>query len=123
MTPWTFRTYNDWMKIGQQLAPILDGKLYQATVQPFKRRRTNDQNALMHVLIRDLALFTGHTEARMKEIVKKRYAPIVAEQIADQFEDMPMDTSAMNTEVASAFIERLYQLGAEIGCVFSEPKT
>lgn len=121
MTPWTFRSYNDWMRIGQQIAPILDGELFQVEVKRFKAKRTLRQNAKIYPMLRDLALFTGYTEQQTHDICVKMFAPIVERQIGDQYVKVHIGTSEMTKEQASEFIERLYQLGSEIGVVWNEP--
>lgn len=121
MTPWIVRDYNAWMTIGQQLsATAFDGRAWQVTVKEFKRDRTLDQNAKCHAMLRDLALFTGYTEKQMKDIAKAEFSPIVHRQIGMKKYGVPKDTSDMTVDEMSAFIERLYQLGTEIGVQWSE---
>lgn len=90
------------------------------SVRPFQSFRNLDQNAKCHAMIRELAEWTGYAEREMKEILKAKVGPmkIVNVGMGDIYH--PKGTSEYTIQEMSDFIERLYQLGAEIGCVFSE---
>ena len=106
----------DWLV--DQVPPWLD-KPYTVSVEPFKRPRTNPQNAKIHAMIRDLALHTGYTEAMMKEIVKAQFAPLRAVVLNGKEVSIPKGTSDMTVDECGDFIERLYELGAELSCGFT----
>ncbi len=101
--------------------PEWDGKPYTVTIEPFKRPRTNPQNAKLHAMIRELAQHTGYTEKEMKDVAKAAYYPSKHLKRPGHQPTkyvVPKSTAELNVEEASEVVERLYQLGAEIGCVF-----
>ena len=92
---------------------------YQITIRRFKRDRTLDQNAKLHAMIRTLAEHCGYTESAMKDVLKVQFAPIVVSTIPGLGEvERPKGTADMNVEEMSEFMERIYQLGAELGVTF-----
>lgn len=98
------------------------------SIRPFESVRSIDQNAKIHVMIRALAEHTGYSENEMKLIVKSQYGPYKRVYVKHKDEattsplsrEIPKSTTEYTRPECSDFIERLYQLGAEIGCTFSE---
>lgn len=119
MTPWIIRDYNGFVGIAQQMSGsglFTEGKAWQVTVKPFERDRTLAQNAKIHAMIRDLALFTGYTEKQMKDICKAQFAPFVERKIGENVVHTAKGTSEMTVLEMSNFIEALQALAADIGC-------
>lgn len=118
------RSRNDFYRFVDEVSNQLGEqyeKPYTVTVKRFHRPRTNDQNAKAHAMIRELALHCGYTEAAMKDVLKTEFGPIQVFQVGTRIVDAPKGTSDYTVEELSAFIEQLYQIGAEINCAFTEP--
>ena len=96
------------------------GRPLQLEVKPFKRNRTLSQNAKIHSMIRDLSMHTGYTESEMKEIVKSAYGPTKCDVIGGEEVAYTKPTSQYDVEEMASFVERLYQLGAELDVTWSE---
>jgi hypothetical protein len=98
------------------------GKPLTISVRPFQSFRNLDQNKKCHAMIRELAEFCGHSEKEMKRIVKAHFGPYKVVELPASVvpKPIPKGTSEYTIQEMSDFIERLYQLGAEIGCQFSE---
>jgi hypothetical protein len=127
MQPWIIYDRNALVSIADQLAGagFFTGKPIQVTIKHFKRDRTLDQNAKVHAMLRDLALFTGYSERQMKDICKQQFAPFVERQLGTKYNELrvhtPKGTSEMNVEEMSNFIDALHALGAELdGFEFSD---
>ena len=90
------------------------------SIRKFESIRSIDQNSLIHVLIRQLAEHTGHSENEMKGILKAMFGVMETVEIGCNKAINPKSTTKYTHQECSDFIERLYQLGAEIGCTFSE---
>lgn len=116
------RTRDDLDNFADQAARdgILTGQPLTVTLTKFYRPRTLDQNALMHVLFRQLAEHTGHTEAEIKDYFKAEFGPSKAIEIAGAIKVIPMGTSEYKLDQCNAMITRIHQVAAECGCKLEE---
>ena len=117
------RNHDDLVKFCSRVATQLGtdfGKPYTVSIAKFKRPRSLEQNKKLHAMLRELALHTGYTESMMKEICKANFGPIAVYQVGNRIVDAPKGTSDYTVEEMADFVESLYQLGAEIGVVFSD---
>lgn len=106
---------------------VLDGKPMTVSIRKFHRPRTVDQNKKLHAMFRDLAEHTGYSESNIKDYFKAEFGPTMAlnlPKIDDTADygpvNVPKGTSRYTVQEMSAMVERVYQVGAECGCVFSE---
>ena len=95
-------------------------KPYLISAKVFKPPRTNPQNAKLHAMFRDLSAHTGFSEQEVKDWLKLEYGPKKVVQIGDTVKSIPKGTSEYTREEFSDFIDRVFQVGAEIDCVFLE---
>ncbi len=111
---------NSWVyRVCEQLGDNFD-KPYTVTIQKFHRPRTTDQNAKVHAMFRELARFTGHSEADVKDYIKAEFGPTRQVKIGKYTNQVPAGSSTWNVETCSMIIEELYRIGAEIGCEFTD---
>lgn len=96
-------------------------KPLEVIVKPFRAKRSLDQNAKMHVMIRELADHIGYSQTELKDYLKSEYGPTKTIQIGDKQRVIPMSTAEYNRAEAAEIIEILYMLGAECGYAFQEP--
>lgn len=95
-------------------------KPYLIEFKRYKPPRTCEQNALMHVLWRDVALHVGRGEDEIKEIFKHKWGPQKLVTAGNMEMYVPMSTTDYTHEECSNMIERIYQVGAEWGVEFTE---
>ena len=119
-TRWVVRTAYEIVEIGQHLHGRMNGKPHTLTLEAFKRPRTNDQNAKLHAMIRDLAIHTGHAESDIKEYLKDEFGFHKSIEIGGKERSIPKGSSEWSVEECSMMIERLYQIGAECGCTYQK---
>ena len=112
------RTRNEFLNVADRLAPELDGKPYQVTVKPFQRDRSLDQNSKFHAMLRELAAHCGYTESEMKDWAKAELGLTKLIQIGERTIEVPLPSSEYTVDQFGDLIERIYQVGAEVGCVF-----
>lgn len=112
------RTKADLLHMVDKVVPTLDGKPYTLVIKPFHVPRSLDQNKKMHAMIGELADFCGYSRNRMKEIVKNEFGPKEVVEVGQRVVDITKGTSDYDVHEMSEMIERLYQLGAELGHVF-----
>ena len=91
-------------------AGLLDGTPKTITLQPFKRPRTLDQNAMMHVMFRELASHCGYTESEIKEYFKQEHGYTKTIEISGKITEIPKPTSEYNVEECTLMI---YQFKTE----------
>ena len=112
------RTRNDCLRYVQEWWKFGDGKPYTLELKPYKALKTNDQNRLLHALIGELADHCGYPPAVMKDVVKAMFGPM---HTSKKFGvTIPKSVADYTPENISNLIERVYQVGAEHGCVFQE---
>ena len=97
------------------------------SMEKFKPPHTSDQNAKLHVMIGDLAEFTGHTLDEMKLWLKGLgFWPETTITVAGVSRRVAKSASSkaddpISKREESDIIERLYQVGATLdGFVWSE---
>lgn len=117
------RTALDLQRFCAMVEAKLDGKPYTITVKRFHRPRTTDQNAKFHAMVRDLADHIGYSVAELKEIIKVEFLPTVTGQIGELAYTRPMSTSDLTVQAMSELIEHVYELGAQVDCVFQDDET
>lgn len=105
---------------------ILTGKPLTVSIREFHRPRTLDQNAKLHAMFRDLAEHTGFTEGEIKDYFKSEFGPKMSialpayGQPGQPDPRIPKGTSRYTVQEMAAMLERVYQVGAECGCRFSD---
>ncbi len=106
------------------IAGVLTGDQLTVTLKKFHRPRTNDQNAKLHAMFGDLAEHTGFSAKDIKDYFKTEfgiYKPVRIKP-GDPARMIPKGTSEYNVTEMSQMVERVYQVGAEAGCVFIDPE-
>jgi hypothetical protein len=112
------RNSHDLSAFVTKVLPKLDGKPYTITIRRFHRPRTHDQNAKLHAMLRDLADHTGYSEGELKDVIKGEFLPAKTMQVGSHVYDVPKSTTELTVSEMGDLIERLYQLGHDVGCAF-----
>ena len=101
--------------LGEQFDPQL------IEIKKFKPPRTNEQNALLHVLFREVAQHVGRSEDEIKDIFKMEFGSIKTIELPNlDIIYIPKGTSEYNKQELSDMVEQVYRKGAEWGVEFSE---
>lgn len=95
-------------------------KPLEITIKPYKKRRTSEQNAFMHVLWREVAVHTGRDEDEIKAIFKMKYGPKEPVKIGDEYYPMLKSTLDYDWDECSSMIDLIYVQGADWGVEFKE---
>ena len=97
---------------------------YEVIVRPYKSSRSMEQNNLLHSWLREIAEETGHTVEEIKDYVCSEY---LGSREYLGINGTPkrrlVTTSELSVEEMSALIERVAQLGAEVGAQLPELKS
>lgn len=88
------------------------------SVVRYKPPRTCEQNALMHVLWREIALQVGRTESEVKDIFKSEYGPEEVVTINDISIRRPLSTADYTKWQCSDMIDHIHMKAAEWGIEF-----
>ena len=117
------RTRNDCYRFVDRVANGL-GETFEKPqsieIKLFKPARTNEQNALLHVLFREVASHVGRSEDEIKAIFKKQYGHMKKIELYGNVTYIPKGTSEYNKQELSDMVEQVYRKGAEWGVEFSE---
>ena len=119
------RTQGDLFRFAHKAVDVLDGKPYTVTIKRFHRPRSNDQNAKLHAMLRELAEHCGYSEREMKDYFTAEFGPtmqvrIKAASLSGRTNRIPKGTSAYTVQEMAEMIEHVYRIGAEVGCVFTD---
>jgi len=107
-------------KVTDKLGEDLGGKPYTVSIRRFYRPRTTDQNSKFHAMIHDIATHVGYERPDdVKDFVKSEYGWKRAVKIGHIVTDIPMSTTEYTVDQFGHMIDRLYQLGAELGVEWS----
>jgi len=86
-------------------------------ITPVEVKRTLTQNGYVHVLFHYLSQHTGHSEAEMKTIEKRRHLqPVEIEFLGQKHLVLPSTADLSNPKM-SEFIERVLADCAELGII------
>ncbi|MGI9293454.1 MAG: recombination protein NinB [Pseudomonadales bacterium] len=108
-------------KVLEKLGQDLGGKPYTISIKRFFRPRTLDQNAKFHAMISDIAQHIGYERPEyIKDYVKDAYGYRKTVVIDGKPRSIPMSTADYNVDQFTNIIDRLYQLGAELGVEFQD---
>lgn len=97
---------------------LADGKPLRVTVG-VRPSRTREQNAFLHVAIRELADHVGMGEEELKTVLKSEYGPKVTRTLAGRTLNVPKSVSDYDTLEASAMIEHVERIAAECGLLLA----
>jgi len=96
---------------------------HEIIIRPYKSSRSIEQNNLLHSWLRAIAEETGHTVEEIKDYVCSEY---LGSREYLGLNGSPkrrlVATSELSVEEMSALIERVTQLGAEVGAQLPELK-
>ena len=107
-------------KVTDKLGEDLGGKPYTVSIRRFHRPRTTAQNAKFHSMIHDIATHVGYERPDdIKDFVKAEYGWKRSVKIGHVVTDIPMSTTEYTVDQFGHMIDRLYQLGAELGVEWS----
>jgi len=109
-------------KVTDKLGADLGGKPYTVSIRRFYRPKTNQQNRYFHALIAELADFCGYSPKALKDAIKAEHGIIDTVQIGNQIMNRPRSIADYKIDELGYMIDRVLQLGGEVGCVFQEPQ-
>lgn len=90
------------------------------TIEPYYRPHTRSQTAKVHVMIAEMADALGYTRAELKEVLKQELWPMKEVRFRTGSVAVPKSTAELTREEASAVIERLIQVAAEMGVTLKD---
>ena len=95
----------------------------KVTIEPWVRHRSTNQNAYYHgVVLKEIALETGHDADELHEFFKRRFLPCRTIEVAGQVIDAPPSTTDLSTIEFRDYIDRIAAFAAtELGIAISEP--
>ena len=107
-------------EVCRKIGNDFNGKPYSVDIRPFKQPKTSQQNKLFHALIGELAEHTGYSASDMKAIIKDTYGLVDTVEVGPQVLNKPRSIADYNIDQISFLIDRVFQLGAEVNCVFQQ---
>ena len=105
----------------KHLIDLDSDKEWLVTIAPHKKKRTLNQNSLLHEWIMLMAYHTGDSMASMKRDLKAEFSPLVESKITPG-KFSPKDTSEMDTAEMSEFMDKVSALAASWGVRLPVPQ-
>lgn len=81
-------------------------KKWRVTIEPYRKRRTTDQNNYMWAMYEEIAKHTGHTPNEIHEWCKAQFAPPCRVRIRGDVVEY-RSTAKLNTAEMSEYLERV----------------
>ncbi len=95
---------------------------YEVVIRRVRPKRTEAQNAFIHIVFRRIAEFTGHTEDEIKEDMKERFLEKRALTIGTQTSYVLPSTESLEVDEMSGFIDNVLDFAAdELNLVIERP--
>lgn len=94
------------------------GKPLRVTVGA-RPSRTREQNAYLHVAIRQLAQHTGTSESELKELLKAEYGPEEVLRVGNVCGVVKKSMAKYSDQEAAAMIDHVVRIAAECGLLLS----
>lgn len=106
-------------RLASRLRALIEGKGLSllVTVTRWRPPKTTSQNALMHVLIRELADHVGYGEEELKQYFKSECGPRKIIEVNGKIYAIPKSMTDYTREEASDMIEQIHRIAAEAGAV------
>lgn len=104
------------------LATLPQGEVFEATIEPYKKRLPANLRSRVKILVRELAAFNGITYEEFNGIVHRLYYPKRDRVIAGQTIESSIPTNELTPDEARIIEQELYNLGAQISCPLSLPQ-
>lgn len=101
---------------------IQQGRRVMVKAEFYTPKRTNAQNATMHLWFGEIADQSGHSAQEIKEILKQEFLPRKIVRIGDIETLRPVDTSGLRKAETCLFMERIQAWAAEWGFVITQPE-
>lgn len=81
-------------------------KCWEVSLRPWKAKRTDEQNALFHALIQQIATETGNDPAAVKDYLKTEFGPKRAVKVHGEVRMVPKGSSDYDVGEMSEMIDR-----------------
>lgn len=105
-----------------------DKPIWEVVVRKFKRKRSVDQNNLVHMWFQIIANETGNDMETVKEYIKAKYlAPVFREWVDPATKEKSLvgcsrSTTDLTVEEMTAFINNVEQFALELGVILPMPE-
>jgi len=96
--------------------------LVEVNVRDFRKSRSLEQNATMHMWFDDIARATGHTPLEVKSFFKAEYITPEVKEVMGKVVEIERGTSDLNVKEASEFMERISAHAGEMGIALRHPE-
>jgi hypothetical protein len=98
-------------------------KPWSITVEPYRKKRTNSQNALLHKWFDIIGRDTGYAAAEIKEIYRDMFLGTMPRDFGGEVRDVRRSTADLKSEEFSEFMDRVYQHAtASLGVLLPLPE-
>ena len=85
---------------------------WDVTVEPHKKKRTLNQNALYHKWVGIIAEYTGHEHDELHEALKRMFLPPRFIDVGGATVEVRRSTTKLSTQEMSAYMEQVYAMAS-----------
>ena len=104
------------------LSTLPETNRYEISVRQWHPRLKLNLLARIHIPIRAIAEFTGHTEGEVKFMIKRDIYPRKEIKIGRRKRTVPLSTRELSPVQARKIEAELHRIAAEIGCPIPQPQ-
>ena len=121
MNPTIIRTATERNLVRDTIACLDLSKPWAVTIEPYKEKRTLNQNALYWKWVGIIAQDTGNDPDAVHEALKQRF--LIPVEITFMGDKIPYrSTARLNTGEMSNYMDRVHALASEMGIVLPLPE-
>tara|TARA_Y100000034_G_C6571654_1_gene247787 strand:+ start:49 stop:432 length:384 start_codon:yes stop_codon:yes gene_type:complete len=99
------------LQVQQHIGRLNIEKAWNVSVKPYRRKRSLNQNALLHKWFDIIASDIGDSPASVKADLKAEFCPAIESKVTPG-KMRPLDTSEMNTAQMAEFMNRIEAFAA-----------
>lgn len=96
-------------------------KPIEVTIKPYKKNRTNSQNALMWMWLLDIAAHFGYTEDELHEVLKVRFLGVERKTVGNIDLVQPISTTTLSTKQMAEYLLKIEALAESNNIALRRP--
>ncbi len=103
--------------------PYSEKTQYEVSIKRVRPKKTKQQRSFFHVIVRQIAVYTGHGEEEIKDMLKEKFLQKREIEIGGKVELATPSTEDLEVDEMSKFIDNVLDFAAnDVGIIIERQK-